>query len=645
MQICSAVTVVTLSMWLSFAQALKADEPVSQVPKVKIASDGTAQSIDELKAQLEKILKDSHTPGLSVAIVHHDKPEWVAGLGVADVAANRPATSKTLFRIGSVSKGFVSLSILKLVNEGKLSLMDPVHKLAPEVWFENKWEDTDPVRVVDLLEHTTGWDDIHLREYAKDAPATMSLREALDYDHHSRTSRWKPGTRTAYCNSGPAVAAYIVEKISGQRFEDYVKQNLFGPIGMKTATYFQPPADLTTTLYQWDGNTPFPYWNIIFRPAGAINASAEDMAAYLQFYLNRGVVNGLPILPSESIDRMEIPTRDWAAQAGLKTGYGLSNYWTINDGFVYHGHNGGVSGGITEMNYLKEFDIGYFFSVNSNSRVVGDISHAIRAYITRNLARPALPPAVAMSAIVEQYAGWYQSDSPRTQLQYPWSMPFDNIRLRFANGKMYSAVLSIPMREYEFESVTPTQFRILPGAGDKEAPSSVATDLLLPRNSEGLFMQGYGGQQTLKRIPTWLFVIKITLVAWVLLAVISIIFYAPFWMIAGLSRKRRRPQERWLRLWPGIALLSAIALQIFVSIGSIDFAPRLGQPSIWSWGVCFSSLMIGVTAVAGMVTWIRTDKQLLRPIFRWYSFAVTVPLFITAIYLAYWGWIGVRTWA
>jgi len=96
------------------------------------------------------------------------------------------------------------------------------------------------VRVADLLEHTTGWDDMHLREYAKDAPASMGLREALDYDHHSRISRWPPGTRMAYCNSGPAVAAYIVEKITGQRFEDFVEQNFFGPIGMKTATYFQP---------------------------------------------------------------------------------------------------------------------------------------------------------------------------------------------------------------------------------------------------------------------------------------------------------------------------------------------------------------------------------------------------------------------
>ena len=147
-----------------------------------------AQSIDELRQQLEKVLRDTHTPGMAVAIVHREGPEWVAGLGEADVATGRAATANTLFRIGSTSKAFASLSILKLVNEGKLSLDDPVHKLVPEVWFENRWEASDPIRVVHLVEHATGWDDMHFREYAKDAP-NMGLREAFDYDHTSRIRR------------------------------------------------------------------------------------------------------------------------------------------------------------------------------------------------------------------------------------------------------------------------------------------------------------------------------------------------------------------------------------------------------------------------------------------------------------------------
>jgi CubicO group peptidase (beta-lactamase class C family) len=211
------------------------------------------QSIAELRAQIEKILKDTHTPGLSIAIGHRDGPEWVTGLGLADVASNQPTTADTLFPIESTSKAFAALSILMLADQGKLSLDDSVHKLAPEVWFENRWEVTDPMQVVNLLEHTTGLDDMHLREYAKDAPPTMSVREGLDCDHHSRAARWPPGNRMDYCNSGPPIAAYIVEKITGQRFENFADQNLFRPIGMKTATYLPPAPGSATTLYHTAG--------------------------------------------------------------------------------------------------------------------------------------------------------------------------------------------------------------------------------------------------------------------------------------------------------------------------------------------------------------------------------------------------------
>jgi CubicO group peptidase (beta-lactamase class C family) len=146
----------------------------------KDAKPKPAQSIPDLRQQLEKILSDTHTPGVSVAIVHKEGPEWVA--------TNHATNDGTLFRIGSTSKTFVSLSLLKLANEGKLSLLDPVHKIVPEIWFENRWEATDPVRLVDLVEHTTGWDDTHLAEHAKDAKG-MTLRQGLDYYRKSRISR------------------------------------------------------------------------------------------------------------------------------------------------------------------------------------------------------------------------------------------------------------------------------------------------------------------------------------------------------------------------------------------------------------------------------------------------------------------------
>jgi CubicO group peptidase (beta-lactamase class C family) len=611
----------------NFAQDKKEDESVP------------SQSIPELQKQLEKILDDTHTPGVSVAIVHRDGPEWIAGLGKSDVAANRPTSAHTQFRIGSTSKAFASLSILKLSNEGKLSLDDSVHKLVPEVWFENPWEATDPVRVVDLLEHTTGWDDMHLREYAKDDPA-LPLRDALDYDHHSRISRWRPGTRMAYCNSGPAVAAYIVEKVTGQKFEDYVSKNFFEPIGMKTATYFQPITGTLTSLYHADGKTTYPYWNVEYRPAGSINASAKDMAAYVQFYLNRGTVNGVQVIPAASIDRMEMPTRTWAAKEGLKAGYGLSNYWSINEGFVYHGHDGGVAGGLTEMAYMPEYGVGYFYSINAaNGGSFGKIGETIRAYMTRNLQKPTSPPVAALATNAATYAGWYQPDSTRSELTHFLERLLGIVRVRFEDGKLL--VSSLGERNIVFVPVTDTEFR----SDRKKGPSSpTATVELLAPKAEGQFIQLGAGEETIKRIPPWFAISEIILTCWFLLAVILVLLYAPFWILGGLSKKRRRPAERGMRLWPLVAVLSLIAVVLIFSVASDDLIPRMGNLTAWSASFFLATVVYALATLAGAISLWRAPNEDVRTGVRRFSMVVILALLVAAAYFAYWGIIGLRTW-
>jgi CubicO group peptidase (beta-lactamase class C family) len=598
-----------------------------------------AQSVAELQQQLEKILKDTHTPGMSVAIVHRDGPEWVAGLGKADVASNRATTADTLFRIGSTSKAFVSLSVLTLADQGRLSLDDPVRKLAPEVWFDNRWEATDPVRLVHLLEHTTGWDDMHLREYAKDWPGTMGLREAFDYDHHSRISRWPPGTRMAYCNSGPPVAAYIVEKITGQRFEDFVEHNLFRPIGMKTATYFQPAPETTTTLYQNDGKTPYPYWNIIFRPAGSINASANDMAAYVQFYLNRGVVNGMQIVPPSDIDRMESPTSTWAAKDGMKAGYGLSNYWNIEDGFVYHGHNGGVNGGLTEMAYMPDYSVGYSYSINSgNDDAFDKAGKAIRAYITNKLQRPAVPAPALLPPSAAEYAGWYEPDSPRIELTRFMDRLLGISWIHFKDGKL--AMTSLDGNQ-TFVPVSGRQFRYLPKKG---AAEPVATLDLLPPNEEGRFVQA-DAQTTMRRIPAGLALGEIVVTAFVALAVVSIVIYAPFWILGGLSKRRRRPAERAMRAWPLIAVLSLGAFVGIFIVCSDDLIERMGNLTGWSAALFLLTITYAVAAVMSAISSWLAPAEAVRCGVRRFSIVVSVALLIAAVYFGYWGILGLRTWA
>lgn len=623
--------IVPALLIVSFSFCLAADKK-EEKPK-------PAQSIPELQQQIEKILKDTHTPGVSIAIVRKDGPEWVTGLGLSDVAGNRPATAETLFRIGSTSKAFSSLSILLLRDQGKLSLDDPVHKLAPDVFFENRWESSDPIRVVNLLEHTTGWDDMHLREYAKQAPDSMSLKDGLDYDHTSRVSRWPPGTRAAYCNSGPPVAAYVVEKLTGQRFEDFVQQNLFLPIGMKTATYFVPAPGTATTLYHEDGKTPYTYWHILLRPAGSINASANDMAAYVQFYLNRGSVGGKQIVPSSDIDRMESPESTWAARQGMKTGYGLSNYWSIEDGYVYHGHDGGVEGGLTNMAYMPDYGVGYFFSINSgNGSALEKIGKAILAYLTNKLQKPAVPAVASLPADAADYAGWYEPNSPRVQLTQFIERLAGLAWIQVKDGHLTATSLG---GKETYVPVVAEQFRQVP---KKDAADPIPSLELIAPNSEGRFIQA-GIMTTLKRIPAWFAIGEILVTIYVVLSIVAVIIYAPFWLLGGLSKRRRRPAERAMRLFPLLSVLCLIAfVAIFIACSS-DLIARLGNHTSWSEALRLTTIAYAIAVLVSAYAWWRAPKEGVRKGVRIFSRIVTVALLISALYLGYWGVLNLRTWA
>jgi Beta-lactamase len=482
---------------------------------------------------------------------------------------------------------------------------------------------------------------MHLREYAKDAPG-MSLREGLDYDPRSRTSRWPPGTRMAYCNSGPPVAAYIVEKLTGQRFEDFVERNLFLPIGMKTATYFESAPGTATTLYHTDGKTPYRYWNILLRPAGSINASANDMAAYLQFYLNRGAVGGRQIVPASAIDRMEIPQSTWAAKDGMKAGYGLSNYWSIEDGLVYHGHDGGVEGGLTEMAYMADNNVGYFFSINSGTGdAFGKAAKAIRAYVTNKLQRPRLPAAAPLPTAAAAYAGWYVPDSPRVELTHFLERLVGVTWLHFKEGNLVLTLLGAWNDTYV--PVEGTQFRHIPKKKD-DAPDPVATLELLTPNREGRFVQaGFGS--TMKQIPAWQALAQIVATCYVLVSIVAILIYAPFWILGALSKRRRRPAERGLRIWPLVAVLSLIAFVGVFIASSDDLIERLGNLTGWSVAVFLTTVSFGIASLGSAISLWRTPREAVRPGVRRFSLIVTVALLIAAAYLSYWGVIGLRTWA
>jgi len=617
----------TLALFLVSALLISAGPPTPPVPKT------TA----ELEQALRKVLAETKTPGVGVSIVSRDQVLWTAGIGKANVAKGVDVTADTLFRIGSVSKSFVSLSILKLQEQGKLHLTDIAHSLAPEIAFSNPWESTDPVRIVNLLEHTTGFDDLHFSEYASNDPTPLTLRAGLDFHPHSRVSRWRPGTCFSYCNSGPPIAAYIVEKITGQRFEDYVKENFFRPLHMDTADYFLTPAveQKLTTLYHPDGKTPYRYWHILVRPSGAINASAREMANYVQFFLNRGSFAGTQLVAAASIDRMERPATTLAAQAGMRSGYGLSNYVTIADGFVYHGHNGGVEGGLTELAYLPEQGLGYVFFINSaNGEAFERIGKLVRAYVTRDLPKPALPaPAAMNAAALRPFLGYAEPVTPRQEITRFLTRILGVRRFNLDKGKLViSKVIGSPEKSYI--AVSDYLFR------DEKEP--FATLGLIPSSPDGPLLQtDRTTYRPVSPVAVWT---EYGLAAAWLLLMASAVLFALIWVPRKLLGKMRGAPRLSIRVIPLVSVASLTGAVALFAVSGDDLLQRFGRPTVWSVGFCVLTWAFALTAVLGLVLTLRARGSVVPPGVYAHALAVTLANTVVAAYLAYWGVIGFRSW-
>jgi len=175
-----------------------------------------------------------------------------------------------------------------------------------------------PIRLVHLLEHTAGWQDTKLAEATYPDSADLTLATALSLFAKNRTSRWVPGSRFSYSNIGSAIAARIVEKVTGTTFASYVQQHWFNRLNMPTATFFQPENETLATPYMQQQAQP--YWHLPYRPAGSINSSAKELLNLVHFLLKRGEFDHQTLLSQSSIDRMELPMSNLGTSAGITDG-------------------------------------------------------------------------------------------------------------------------------------------------------------------------------------------------------------------------------------------------------------------------------------------------------------------------------------
>jgi len=242
----------------------------------------------EVDRAMENYRLDAHIPGMVWAIVQDGRVIHVKGAGVQDTETKRSVTADTLFRIASMTKAFTALSILKLRDEGKLRLDDPVETYVPElIGWKYPTEDSPKIRVRELLTHTAGfvtddpWGDRQTPLPEEDF--TRLLREGVRFTR-------APATAMEYSNLGYALLGRIVANVSGQPYKDFVQQLLFKSLGMSSTGYdvSASPSERRALGYRWEDNA----WKLeptmahgAFGAMGGIQTSANDYAKWIAYLL------------------------------------------------------------------------------------------------------------------------------------------------------------------------------------------------------------------------------------------------------------------------------------------------------------------------------------------------------------------------
>ena len=627
-----------ITYWVLMIIALCSGFSAYADENIKTIEAGMPKTLEELKIAIEKVRIESKLIGLGVSVVDKNGSILAAGFGEANITSHKPVTQDTLFRIGSTSKMFVALSILQLVEQGKLHLNDKLSDLAPEIYFENKWEDKNPIRLVHLLEHTTGWSDIGLSIFAYQ-DAEISLEKALAFHPKYRKSRWVPGTRFAYNNAGPAVAAYVVQKITGQLYEDYVQEHFFNPLQMTTATFFE--SDLFrkngVTLYSSDGSE-IDYWNFILRPAGAINASTADMSKYLQFLISRGEYSHQRLINEKSFARMETPTTTLGAQIGTQAGYGLHNYVTgfKSANIAFRGHDGDIAGGHCRLSYVPELNAGYVIMINQdNGNALDKIQTLIRSYLLQNV-RKNVHQSMALPEKFNQLSGYYIPIALRDDSFALISELMGVMRITVSDNKLHRMPLlggwPSPSNDYAInENVLVSTYTGLPTI-------AVVNDPLIGEAVE------VSDGPTLKRVSSfWVFGI-LGLIGCTLVFSVTSILFAPIWVMRLIRGNFSSNAALSIYLWPlmtcVIPVIGICVVHFFATMKTLGIV----SPVTLSIFICSS--LYPVFAIYSLINiYNHRGGKKLSSVMYWHSALVSICHVCLAIILAQDGMLLLRLWA
>lgn len=315
-----------------------------------ISKDDSIKSFDK---KIYYLMKKYDVPGTSIAIIQNGKIVFKKGYGYANKEQRIPATEKTIFRIGSISKPVTAIGIMKLVEEGKLELDVPIEKYLTRWHIPSSEFNSDGVTVRRLLSHTSGFNIQGYPLYAsgKPVPSIEQSISGIAGEQWRVTLKNEPGSTFYYSTGGYAVLQLLVEEVTGEKFEDYMKRAIFDPLGLKYTGYESSVWYKKSVATGYTGTGKVIGDRVFVDYAGAaLMTTSEELAKIVQACLGSNDVDR--ILKEETFNIMFKPaanTKNMFGHYGL--GFVIQN---LSNGQKVITHSGDIVGWNAQMTFIPK---------------------------------------------------------------------------------------------------------------------------------------------------------------------------------------------------------------------------------------------------------------------------------------------------
>ncbi len=355
---------------------------------------------------IERSMEERGVASVSVALVKDDEIVWKAAFGYSNLKTKTLATTETIYSTGSTFKSTTATAIMQLVDQGKISLDDPINQYLGKNRVQDQLQSEQRVTFEHILSHWSG-----LRNGVAVEPIwSRKLPQTLEEFTSGLYSIRAPEVKWEYNNFAYGTAGLLVQEISGQEYEEYILEHILKPIGVTTPHPVYPSPDMVELMalpYSAGGSrgepTPVPQVHFDVYPAGDLYLTAEDMARYLGAHLNAGVFNGQRILSEESVKSMH--TNRFGGDYSL-------GFWVEIDetnGHTIIQHGGAIAGQRSMLRGDVDARVGIYYM--SNGDVALPIDKAALALLRGdNYSLPAKRVGKKVAPeILDQYAGTYKS--------------------------------------------------------------------------------------------------------------------------------------------------------------------------------------------------------------------------------------------